>query len=58
MVDFGLSEEQEALRDLAKDFAQKEIAPLAPELEREQRPYPELVEKCHQGGLLHYGVPR
>lgn len=58
MVDFGLSEDQEALRDLARDFAQKEIAPLAPELEREQRPYPELLEKCHQLGLLHYGVPR
>ena len=57
MVDFSPSTEQQALRDLARDFAQKEIAPLAPELDREQRHSPELVEKCHQLGLLHYRVP-
>jgi acyl-CoA dehydrogenase len=57
VVDFTPSKEQQALRVMARDFAQKEIAPLAPELDREQRHFPELVEKCHQLGLLHYGVP-
>jgi len=58
MIDFSLSPEQEALRDLARDFAQKEMAPLAAELDREQR-YPlEIVERCFELGLLHYGVPR
>ena len=57
MIDFSLSPEQEALRDLARDFAQKEMAPLAAELDREQR-YPlEIVERCFELGLLHYGVP-
>jgi acyl-CoA dehydrogenase len=57
VVDFTLSEEQQALRDLARDFAQKEIAPLAHELDRDQRHCSELVGKCHQLGLLHYGAP-
>lgn len=58
MVDFALSEEQQALRDLARDFAQGEIAPLAAELEREQRHSDEIVKRCYEFGLLHYGVPR
>jgi acyl-CoA dehydrogenase len=58
VVDFSLSEEQEGLRNLARDFAQQEIAPLAPQLEREQLHSGGLVEKCYQLGLLHYGVPR
>ena len=57
MIDFSLSPEQEVLRDLARDFAQKEMAPLAARLDREQR-YPlEIVERCFELGLLHYGVP-
>lgn len=57
MIDFSLSPEQEALQDLARDFAQKEMAPLAAQLDREQR-YPlEIVERCFELGLLHYGVP-
>jgi acyl-CoA dehydrogenase len=57
MIDFSLNADQEALRDLARDFAQNEIAPLAAQLDREQR-YPlEIVERCFELGLLHYGVP-
>lgn len=58
MVDFSLSTEQQALRDLARDFAQKEIVPLAPQLEREQLHSEEVVEKCYRLGLLHYGVAK
>ena len=58
MIDFSLSEEQQALRDLAGDFAQREIAPLAAELDRAQRYPQEIVEKCFELGLLHYGVPK
>jgi len=58
MIDFTLSEAQQALRDLARDFAQKEMVPLAAELDREQRYPQELVERCFELGLLHYGVPQ
>jgi acyl-CoA dehydrogenase len=58
VIDFSLSEEQQALRDLARDFAQREIAPLAAELDREQRYPQEIVERYFELGLLHYGVPK
>jgi acyl-CoA dehydrogenase len=58
VIDFSLSEEQQALRDLAADFAQREIAPLAAELDRAQRYPQEIVERYFELGLLHYGVPK
>jgi acyl-CoA dehydrogenase len=57
VIDFALSDEQEALRDLVREFAGREIAPLAPELDREQRHSPEIVEKYFEIGFLHYAVP-
>ena len=35
-MDFSLSEEQEMFRRAIKDFAQKEVAPLIPEIEEKQ----------------------
>jgi len=58
MIDFSLSQEQLALRRLARDFAQKEIAPRALELERQQAHSDEIVEEYYRAGLLHYGIPR
>lgn len=57
MIDFTLTEEQQALQKLVRDFAQKEIVPIAHELDEEQRHSPEIVEKYHEIGLLHYSVP-
>ncbi len=57
MIDFTLTEEQEALRDLVRDFARKEIVPLAPILDEEQRHSPEIVQKYFEIGFLHYAVP-
>jgi len=57
MVDFNLSEEQRGLQKLVRDFAQKEILPIASELDREQRHSPEIVGKFYEIGLLHYLVP-
>ncbi len=57
MIDFTLTEEQEALRDLIREFATREIAPLAPALDEEQRHSPEIVEKYFDIGFLHYAVP-
>jgi len=57
VIDFTLTEEQEALRDLVRDFAAREIAPVAAELDREQRHSPEIVQKYHDIGFLHCAVP-
>ncbi len=57
MIDFSLTEEQKGCQKLARDFAQKEIVPVAPELDREQHHSPEIVEKFFTIGLLHYSVP-
>ncbi len=57
MVDFTLTEEQQQLRDLVRKFAQREIAPVAAELDREQRFSQEIVDKYFETGLLHGAVP-
>lgn len=57
MIDFNLTEEQRGLQKLVRDFSQKEIVPIAPELDREQRHSPEIVEKYFSIDLLHYLVP-
>ena len=57
MIDFSLTAEQKAVRKLVHDFAQKEIVPVAHELDQEQRHSPEIVEKYFKIGLLHNAVP-
>jgi acyl-CoA dehydrogenase len=57
VIDFTLTEDQEALRDLVREFAQNEIAPVAPTLDEEQRHSPEIVGKYFGIGFLHYAVP-
>ena len=58
MVDFGLTEEQRALRDLAREFARREIAPVAAKHDREHS-YPwEVLRKAFDTGLLNGAVPR
>ncbi len=57
MFDLSLSDEQRALRDLAQQFAQNEIAPIAAEADRKEE-YPwDLVEKAHGIGLINITVP-
>jgi len=57
VIDFTLSEDQEALRDLVREFATREIVPLAPSLDEEQRHSPEIVQKYFDIGFLHFAVP-
>jgi acyl-CoA dehydrogenase len=57
MVDFTLTEEQQQLQQLVRKFAQREIVPVAAELDREQRFSQEIVDKYYQTGLLHSHVP-
>ncbi|MBJ7600709.1 MAG: acyl-CoA dehydrogenase [Candidatus Nephthysia bennettiae] len=54
-MDFELSEEQRAVRDLCRDFAAEVVAPAAPDLDREHRfPY-EIVRQMGEMGL--FGLP-
>ena len=57
MIDFTLTPEQQEMRDLAHTFAEKEIRPVAPELdEREEFPW-ELVKKAGAVGLTTFAFP-
>ncbi|MEO7000268.1 MAG: acyl-CoA dehydrogenase family protein [Ktedonobacterales bacterium] len=57
MIDFTLTEEQEAMRALAHEFAEKEIRPVAAELdEREEFPW-DLVRKAGAVGLTTFAFP-
>jgi short/branched chain acyl-CoA dehydrogenase len=56
-VNFDLSKEHELIRDTVREFAQGRVAPLAEELDREQRfPY-ELVAEAAELGLMGIPVP-
>lgn len=57
MIEFRLTEEQQRLRELAREFAQREIVPVAAELDREQKFSQEIVNKYFEIGLLHSAVP-
>jgi butyryl-CoA dehydrogenase len=54
-MDFTLSDEQQMFLDMFRDFAGKEVAPLAEELDRQERPPLETLEKA--AGLDLLGIP-
>ena len=57
MIDFTLTEEQEAVRKLARDFAVNEMRPVARHYdEAEEFPWP-IVEKAHELGLINALIP-
>src|SRR5919201_5584597 len=56
-MDFDLTPEQEQIRKLAKDFADKEIAPGARERDREQRFPADVLKKMAPLGFLGGPVP-
>jgi short/branched chain acyl-CoA dehydrogenase len=56
-VNFDLSEEHELLRSTVRDFAEKRIAPVAEELDREHRfPY-DIVAELAELGLMGIPIP-
>jgi len=57
MVDFGLSDEQRALQELAHDFAEREIRPVAWELDRDSTFPLELIARAHGVGLMNLHIP-
>jgi acyl-CoA dehydrogenase len=57
VVDFTLTDEQKALRELAHDFAAGEIRPVAWELDKEGTWPAEVFAKAHEVGLMNTHIP-
>lgn len=57
MISFELTEEQQQFKDLAHEFAEKEMRPVAAEYdEKEEFPWP-VLKKAAEVGLLSYAIP-
>jgi butyryl-CoA dehydrogenase len=56
-MDFDLTEEQRLIRDTARDFAAREIAPKAAELDKTARWPDEVVKKMAALGFLGMAIP-
>jgi acyl-CoA dehydrogenase len=56
-VSFALSDEQKALRDLAREFADNEIRPKALEYDEHQTHPAEIIAKAHEVGLMNVHLP-
>jgi alkylation response protein AidB-like acyl-CoA dehydrogenase len=56
-MDFKLSEEQEMIRDAAREFAQKEIAPIAAEFDRSGEFPVDTIRKAGELGFMGIEVP-
>jgi len=57
VVDFTLTDEQKNLRELAHDFAEKEIRPVAWEYDKDGTWPQEIVDKAHEVGLMNTHLP-
>ena len=54
---FELTEEQKMIQDMARKFAEREIAPVAAELDRTHRHPEEIVKKMGELGLMGITIP-
>ncbi|MEY2514543.1 MAG: acyl-CoA dehydrogenase [bacterium] len=57
MVDFTLTDEQKDLRELAHDFAEREIRPVAWELDKDGGWPQAILNKAHEVGLMNTHIP-
>jgi acyl-CoA dehydrogenase len=57
MVDFTLTDEQQNLREMAHDFAEKEIRPVAWEYDKNGTFPAEIIKKAWEVGLMNSHVP-
>ena len=57
MIDFTLTEEQQAMREMAHDFAEKEIRPVAWEYDRDATWPEDILKKAWELGLMNNHVP-
>jgi len=58
MIDFSLSKEQKAYLEMARDFAAKEIRPVAIEYDRDGTYPDKIAQKAHQLGLMYTNIPK
>jgi acyl-CoA dehydrogenase len=56
-ISFALTEEQKALRQLAREFAEKEIRPKAAEYDESSTHPVEVITKAHELGLMNPHIP-
>ena len=56
-ISFALSDEQKALRDLAREFAEKEIRPREAECDEKMEHPADVIAKAHEIGLMNLHVP-
>lgn len=56
-MDYRLTEDQELIRNMFREFATKEIAPIAAELDEEERFPEELIGEMGEIGLLGITIP-
>jgi acyl-CoA dehydrogenase len=56
-VSFALTDEQKALRELAREFADNEIRPKAAEYDERSTHPADLIAKAHELGLMNLHVP-
>ena len=56
-VSFALTDEQRALRDLAHEFAAREMRPKAAEYDEHQTHAADVIAKAHEVGLMNIHVP-
>jgi acyl-CoA dehydrogenase len=56
-VSFALTDEQKALRELAHEFAEKEIRPKAAEYDEHQTHPADVIAKAHEVGLMNPHIP-
>jgi acyl-CoA dehydrogenase len=57
VVDFTLTDEQKDLQELVHNFAEKEIRPVAWELDKEGDWPQDIINKAHEVGLMNTHVP-
>jgi alkylation response protein AidB-like acyl-CoA dehydrogenase len=56
-MEFGLSQEQQQVRDTVQEFAENEIKPVATEYDREEKYPHDIVEKAAEIGLTGANIP-
>src|ERR1043165_9788729 len=56
-VSFGLTDEQKALRELAHDFAAREIRPKEREYDEHSTHPADVIAKAHELGLMNVHIP-
>src|SRR6187397_3276092 len=57
-ISFALTEEQRALRELAHEFAAREIRPRSAEYDDHQTHPADVIAKAHEVGLMNVHIPQ